>query len=140
MPEVTLEHVFPATYVKALAQAPESATTIDLPNGVGATGTLGVLDVRYGSETRQICVFLANGQAFLMEPGTVTREGDLLVYRCHTKPNPSILRDPQPVDLCSEFVHAWRLTGPEVRDPQERAEFLETIKTRWRVLRFAEMG
>ena len=139
MPDVTLEHVFPATY----AQTPHSMLDPDRPGWVGTTGTLGVLDVRYGSDssrTRQICVFLSDKQNFIMSPGHVTREGDLLVHTCRNDTDPSILRNPQPIDLLDEYVNAWRLIGPEVRDPQERIRFLETIKTRWRVLRRVEMG
>ena len=139
MPQVTLEHVFPATY----AQTPQSMLYPDRPDWVGTTGTLGVLDVRYGSgasRTRQICVFMSDGQGFIMFPGHVTQEGDLLVHTCHNDTDPSILRNPQPIDLLDEYVNVWRLTGPEIRDPQERADFLETIKTRWRVLRRTKMG
>ena len=139
MPRVTLEHVFPATY----AQTPQSMLDPDQPGWVGATGTLGVLDVRYGSDasrTRRICVFLSDRQNFIMSPGRVTREGELLVHTRRNDTDPSILRNPQPIDFLDEYVNAWRLTGPEVIDPQERMNFLETIKTRWKVLRRAEMG
>lgn len=139
MPQVTLEHVFPATY----AQTPQSMLDPDRPGVVGTTGTLGVLDVRYGSDAsrmRQICVFMGDKQHFIMSPGSVTQEGDLLVHTCPNDTDPSILRNPQPIDLLDEYVNAWRLTGPEVSDPQERADFLEAIKTHWRVLRRTEMG
>ena len=139
MPQVTLEHIYPATF----AQTPESMLYPDRPSWVGTTGTLGVLDVRYGSDasrTRQVCVFVSDKQDFIMSPGRVTREGNLLVHTCGNDTDPSILRNPQPIDLLDEYVNAWRLTGPEVSDPQERADFLEAIKKRWRVLRRAEMG
>lgn len=139
MPQVTLEHVFPATY----AQTPQSMLDPDRSDWVGTTGMLGVLDVRYGSDTsrtRQICVFMSDGQGFIMFPGYVTREGELLIHTCHNDTDPSILRNPQPIDLLDEYVNAWRLTGPEIRDPQECADFLETIRHRWRVLRRTEMG
>ena len=139
MPQVTLEHVFPATY----AQSPESTLYPDRSGLVGTTGTLVVLDARYGSDashTKQICVFMSDKQDFIMFPGRVTREGDLIVHARRNDTDPSILRNPQPIDRLDEYVNAWRITGPEVRDPQERADILETIRTRWRVLRRAEMG
>ena len=139
MPQVTLEHVFPATY----AQTPQSMLYPDRPDWVGATGTLGILDVQYGSDasrTKQICVFISGEQGFIMFPGLVTREGDLLVHTHRNDTDPNILRNPQPIDLLDEYVNTWHLTGPEVSDPQERADFLEAIKTRWKVLRRAEMG
>lgn len=139
MPDVTLEHIFPATY----AQTPQSMLYPDRPSWVGTTGTLGILDVRYGSDesrTEQVCVFMSDGQDFIMSPGRITWEGDLLVHTCRNDTDLSILRNPQPIDLLDEYVNAWRLTGPEVSDPQERADFLEAIKKRWRVLRRAEMG
>ena len=139
MPQVTLEHVFPATY----AQTPESMLNPDEPSWVGTTGTLAVLDVHYGSDasrTKQICVFMSDEQDFIMFPGRVTRKGGLLVHTRRNDTDPSILRHPQPIDLLGEYVNAWRLTGPEVSDPQERAGILETIRTRWRVLHRAEMG
>ena len=139
MPQVTLEHIYPATF----AQTPESTLYPDRPSWVGTTGTLGVLDVHYGSDasrTKQVCVFVSDKQDFIMSPGRVTREGDLLVHACRNDTNPSILRNPQPIDLLDEYVNAWCLTGPEVRDPQERTDFLETIKKRWKALRRAEMG
>ena len=139
MPQVTLEHVFPATY----AQTPQSVLYPDRQSWVGTTGMLGVLDVRYGtdaSRTRQICVFVSDEQGFIMRPGRVTREGSLLVHTRRNDTDPNILRNPQPIDLLDEYVNAWSLTGPEVCDPQERMGFLEAIKTRWKVLRRAEMG
>jgi len=139
MPDVTLKHIFPATYV----QTPQSMLYPDRPSWVGAIGTLGVLDVRYGSDasrTKQICVFISDKQDFIMGPGRVTREGDLLVHTRRNDTDPSILRNPQPIDYLDEYVNTWRLIGPEVSDPQERADFLEVIKTRWKVLRRAEMG
>ena len=139
MPDVTLEHIFPATY----AQTPQSMLYPDQPGWVGTTGTLGVLNARYGSDarsTKQICVFLSDKQNFIMDPGRVTREGDLLGHTCRNDTDPSILRNPQPIDLLDEYVNAWRLNGPEVSDPQERMDFLEAIKRRWRVLCRAEMG
>ena len=139
MPQVTLEHIFPATY----AQTPQSRLDPDRSSWVGATGTLGVLDVRYGSDasrTKQICVFLSDEQSFIMFPGRVTQEDDLLVHTRRNDTDPNILRNSQPIDLLDEYVNAWRLTGPEVSDLQERADILEIIRTRWRVLRRAEMG
>ena len=139
MPQVTLEHVYPATY----AQTPQSMLDPDRPGWVGTTGTLGVLDVHYGSDasrTRQVCVFMSDRQDVIMFPGHVTQEGDLLVHTRRNDTDPSILRDPQPIDLLEEYVNAWRVTGPEICDPQERADILETIRHRWRVLRQAEMG
>ena len=139
MPNVTLEHVFPATYV----QAPVSAVYPTLPDRVGATGTLCVLWVRYGSDesrTRQICVFLSERTNFKTDPGLVSQEGDLLTHRYHTTYKEGILREPLRDDLAGDYVNAWQVTGPEVRDPQTREELLEAIRGRWRVLRRTEMG
>lgn len=139
MPNVTLEHVFPATYT----QAPVSAIFPTLPNRVGTEGTLCVLWVRYGSDesrTRQICVFLSEHINFKTDPGIVSRGGDLLTHLYCATPKEGVLREPLRDDLTGEYMNAWHLNGPENRDQQVREELLETIRTRWRVLRRAEMG
>ena len=138
MPRVTLERVFPATYI----QAPTSALTSG-QDRLGDTGTLCMLDARYGGvegRTRQICVFLGERATILTSPGHASLEGDVLTHIYRTTPTEGILREPQRDDLPGEYVNAWRLTGPEVRDPQARADLLGTIRTRFRVLRQAEMG
>ena len=138
MPRVTLRHIFPATYI----QAPASAMMPHRPAWVGTAGMLCVLHVRYGSNEsrdRQICVFLSERTSFITDPGLIEREGDALVHVYRTKPTDGVLREPLRDDLSGEYVNAWRLTGPEVCDSQERTIFLETIKNRWRVLRRAEM-
>ena len=139
MPQVTLEHIYPATYV----QAPVSALMPNRPDWVGAAGTLGMLRVRYGSDesrTRQICVFMGDGVAFITDPGLISQEGDVLTHVYRTKPTEGILREPLCDDLTGEYTNAWWLSGPDVRDTQMRSDFLDSIKTRWRVLRRAEMG
>lgn len=139
MPDVTLERIIPATYV----QAPVSALSPTLPDCVGVAGTLCVLVARYGSiesRTRQICAFLGEGTSILISPGIISQDHDLLVHTYHTKLDTSILREPLRDDLSGEYVNAWRLTGPEVRDEQARADFLETLRARWRVLRRAELS
>ncbi|MBR3157938.1 MAG: hypothetical protein IKF14_02425 [Atopobiaceae bacterium] len=139
MPRVTFRHVFPATYI----QAPVSTLTPSRPAWVGTTGMLCVLHVRYGSDERryrQICVFLSDRASFITDPGLVKREGDALTHVYRTTPTVGILREPLRDDLSGEYMNVWRLTGPEVCDSQERADFLETIKSRWRVLRMTEMG
>ncbi len=110
---------------------------------VGTEGMLCVLHVRYGSDKsrdRQICVFLSERASFITDPGLITQESDVLTHIYRTTPTEGILREPLRDDLAGEYVNAWRLTGPEVRDSQERADLLETIKSNWRVLRRTEMG
>lgn len=139
MPKVTLRHIFPATYI----QAPVSTLMPSRPAWVGTTGTLCMLHVRYGSDVsrdRQICVFASEHASFITDPGLITQEGDVLSHVYHTTPTDGILRKPLRDDLTGEYVNMWRLTGPEVCDTQERVEFLEFIKTHWRVLRQTEMG
>lgn len=139
MPQVTLEHVFPATYT----QAPVSAIFPTLPDRVGTEGTLCVLWVRYGSDesrTRQICVFLSERISFKTDPGIVSRGGDLLTHLYCTTPKEGVLREPLRDDLTGEYMNAWHLNGPEVRNQQVCEEPLETIRARWRVLRRAETG
>ncbi len=139
MPNVTLGHVFPATYT----QAPVSSMMPSRPAWVGTAGTLCVLHVRYGtneSRDRQICVFLSERASFITDPGLITREGDALVHVYRTTPVDRVLREPLRDDLSGEYVNVWLLTGPEVCEPRERTDLLETIKKRWRVLRRAEMG
>jgi hypothetical protein len=102
-----------------------------------------VLHVRYGSDEsrdRQICVFLSDRASFITDPGIIEREGDVLAHVYRTTPTDGILREPLRDDLSGEYVNAWRLTGPEAYDLQERTDFLEFIKRHWRVLRRAEMG
>lgn len=139
MPKVTLKGIFPATYI----QAPVSTLTPSRPEWVGTSGMLCMLHVRYGSDVsrdRQICVFLSECASFITDPGLITREGDVLTHVYRTKPTNGVLREPLRDDFSGEYVNAWRLTGPEVCDSQERADFLEKIKKRWRVLHYAEMG
>ncbi len=110
---------------------------------VGTEGMLCMLHVRYGSDKnrdRQICVFLSDRASFITDPGLIAQESDVLTHIYRTTPTEGILREPLRDDLSGEYVNAWRLTGPEVRDPQERADLLETIKSNWRVLRRTEMG
>ncbi|MBR3314204.1 MAG: hypothetical protein IKG18_08710 [Atopobiaceae bacterium] len=138
MPRVTFRHVFPATYI----QAPVSTLTPSRPAWVGTVGMLCVLHVRYGSDEsrdRQICVFLSDRASFITDPGLVKREGDALTHVYRTTPTVGILREPLRDDLSGEYMNVWRLTGPEVCDSQERADFLEIIKKQWRVLRRTEM-
>ena len=139
MPRVTFKHVFPAVYI----QAPVSTLMPSRILWVGTEGMLCVLHVRYGSDKsrdRQICVFLSERASFITDPGLITQESDVLTHIYRTTPTEGILREPLRDDLSGEYVNAWRLTGPEVRDPQERADLLETIKSNWRVLRRTEMG
>lgn len=139
MPRVTFKHVFPATYI----QAPVSTLMPYRISWVGTEGMLCMLHVRYGSDKnrdRQICVFLSDRASFITDPGLIAQESDVLTHIYRTTPTEGILREPLRDDLSGEYVNAWRLTGPEVRDPQERADLLETIKSNWRVLRRTEMG
>ena len=139
MPTVTFQHVYPATYI----QAPVSALTPSRPAWVDTAGKLAVLHVRYGSDVsrdRQICVFVSERASFITDPGLITQEDDVLTHVYRTTPTDGILREPLRDDLSGEYVNAWRLTGPEVYDLQERADFLEFIKRHWRVLRRAEIG
>lgn len=139
MPQVSLEHVFPATYT----QAPVSAIFPTLPDRVGTEGTLCVLWVRYGSDesrTRQICVFLSERISFKTDPGIVSRGGDLLTHLYCTTLKEGVLREPLRDDLTGEYMNAWHLNGPENPYQQVREELLGTIRARWRVLRRAEMG
>ena len=139
MPQVTLEQLFPATYVKA----PVSVLTPNRPGWAGAKGTLGILYARYGSDesrTRQICVFLSESTSFITSPGIISKDGDLIVHTQHEKPKDGVLREPLRDDLTGEYINAWRLTGPEILSSQVRKSFLKTIKARWRVLRRTEMG
>ena len=136
MPYVTLEHIYPATYV----QAPVSALYPNLPSRLGATGILGLLDARYGSHgTRQICVFMGDELSFHTSPGSVTVEGNLLTHTYRSTSDPGVLRHPLRDDLSGEYLNVWHLTGDEICDPQQREAFLEAFRARWRVLRRATL-
>lgn len=113
------------------------------PNWIGTAGVLCVLHVRYGSDEsrdRQICVFVSDYASFITDPGLIEREGDTLAHVYRTQATVGVLRSPLRDDLSGEYVNMWRLTGPEVRDQQIRADHLEIIKNSWRVLRRTEMG
>lgn len=138
MPDVTLEHIYPATYVSA----PTSALTPNLPSFVGARGILGVLKVVYGPasgiDTRWICVFMGADASFHTNPGSVGRQKDLLSHTRHTEPS-EVLRHPQQDDLTGTYVNQWRITAPEICDPQQKEDFLCAMHARWRVLRRARL-
>ena len=139
MPVVTLEHVYPATYLRA----PISALVIGRQKLEGSRGELGVLKVEYGPasgiETRWICVFVGESVSFHTNPGELERDGNRVLHVRRTKPCDA-LREPQRDDILGVYVNEWRITGSEVCDARRRKNFLANIHARWRVLKRARLG
>lgn len=138
MPVVTLEHVYPATYLRA----PISALVLGRQKFEGTHGELGVLKVEYGPasgiETRWICVFVGESASFHTNPGELECDGNRVLHVRRTKPCDAI-RDPQRDDILGVYVNEWRITGSEVCDARRRESFLANIHARWRVLRRARL-
>ena len=138
MPVVTLEHVYPATFLRA----PMSALVLERPKLEGSRGELGLLKVEYGPasgiETRWICAFVGKSVAFHTNPGELVRDGERVLHVRRTKPS-DVLRDPQRDDIAGVYVNEWRITGPEVCDARQREDFLASVHARWRVLKRARL-